>query len=68
MPNYLPDPVGGFSGSVLMNASTTVFQSCILRFLEIPECFKEGNGDLLTNSPTSAFWLFNQLQISAIQI
>jgi dipeptidase len=28
---------------------------------EIPECFREGNGDMVTYSPTSAFWLFNQV-------
>lgn len=26
---------------------------------EIPQCFKVGNGDLLTYSETSAFWVFN---------
>ena len=27
----------------------------------VPECFREGNGDMLTYSPTSAFWLFNRV-------
>ena len=26
---------------------------------EIPECFRVGNGDMLTYSETSAFWAFN---------
>ncbi len=28
---------------------------------EIPEAFRVGNGDLLTYSPTAAFWVFNQV-------
>jgi dipeptidase len=28
---------------------------------EVPECYRTGNGDLLTYSPTSAFWLFNMV-------
>ena len=28
---------------------------------KIPECFREGNGDMLTYSATSAFWLFNRV-------
>jgi hypothetical protein len=28
---------------------------------DVPECFKVGNGDMLTYSPTSAFWLFNRV-------
>jgi dipeptidase len=28
---------------------------------EIPECFKVGNGDMLTYSETAAFWVFNQV-------
>ena len=28
---------------------------------EVPEFFAEGNGDLLTYSPTAAFWTFNKV-------
>ena len=28
---------------------------------KIPECFREGNGDMLTYSETAAFWLFNRV-------
>ncbi|MDE6046421.1 MAG: C69 family dipeptidase, partial [Alistipes sp.] len=27
----------------------------------VPECFREGNGSMLSYSPTSAFWLFNRV-------
>ena len=28
---------------------------------EIPECFRQGNGDMVTYSETAAFWLFNRV-------
>lgn len=28
---------------------------------DVPECFRVGNGDMLTYSPTSAFWLFSRV-------
>ena len=31
------------------------------RITEIPECFREGNGDLYTYSPTSAWWIYNMV-------
>ncbi|MDR0413966.1 MAG: C69 family dipeptidase [Prevotellaceae bacterium] len=36
---------------------TPIF-SCSTR---VPECFAEGNGNMLTYSPTAAFWLFNRV-------
>lgn len=55
----LPDPIGGILWFGVDDASTTVFNPMYCGITEIPECFREGNGDLLTYSPTSAFWLFN---------
>lgn len=57
--NWLPDPIGGIFWFGVDDASTTVFNPIYCGITEIPECFKVGNGDLLTYSPTSAFWLFN---------
>jgi dipeptidase len=57
--NWLPDPIGGILWFGVDDASTTVFNPIYCGITEIPECFKVGNGDLLTYSPTSAFWLFN---------
>lgn len=57
--NWLPDPIGGIFWFGVDDASTTVFNPMYCGITEIPECFKVGNGDLVTYSPTSAFWLFN---------
>ncbi|MBG0860885.1 MAG: C69 family dipeptidase [Bacteroidales bacterium] len=57
--NWLPDPIGGIFWFGVDDASTTVFNPIYCGILEVPECFKVGNGDMLTYSPTSGFWLFN---------
>jgi len=59
--NWLPDPVGGIFWFGVDDAATTVFTPMYCGITDIPECFKVGNGDMLTYSPTSAFWLFNQV-------
>ncbi len=57
--NWLPDPIGGIFWFGVDDASTTVFNPMYCGITEVPECFKVGNGDMSTYSPTSAFWLFN---------
>ncbi len=57
--SWLPDPIGGIFWFGVDDASTTVFNPMYCGITEIPECLKVGNGDLVTYSPTSAFWLFN---------
>jgi dipeptidase len=59
--NWLPDPIGGIFWFGVDDANTTVFNPIYCGITEIPECFKVGNGDMNTYSPTSAFWLFNQV-------
>jgi len=59
--SWLPDPIGGIFWFGVDDAATTVFNPIYCGITEIPESFKVGNGDLLTYSPTSAFWLFNQV-------
>jgi dipeptidase len=59
--NWLPDPIGGIYWFGVDDAATTVFTPMYCGITAIPECFKVGNGDMLTYSPTSAFWLFNQV-------
>jgi dipeptidase len=59
--NWLPDPVGGIFWFGVDDAATTVFNPMYCGITEIPECFKVGNGDMVTYSPTSAFWVFNQV-------
>lgn len=57
--NWLPDPIGGIFWFGVDDAATTVFTPMYCGITRVPECFKVGNGDMLTYSPTSAFWLFN---------
>jgi dipeptidase len=59
--SWLPDPIGGILWFGVDDANTTVFNPMYCGITEIPECFKVGNGDMVTYSPTSAFWLFNQV-------
>ena len=59
--NWLPDPIGGILWFGVDDAATTVFNPIYCGILDVPECFKVGNGDMLTYSPTSAFWVFNQV-------
>ncbi|MCX6334969.1 MAG: C69 family dipeptidase [Bacteroidia bacterium] len=59
--NWLPNPIGGIFWFGVDDATTTVFNPMYCGITEIPECFKVGNGDMVTYSPTSAFWIFNQV-------
>lgn len=59
--NWLPDPIGGIFWFGVDDAATSVFNPMYCGITEIPECFKVGNGDMLTYSPTSAFWIFNRV-------
>jgi dipeptidase len=59
--NWLPDPIGGIFWFGVDDAATTVFNPMYCGITEIPECFKVGNGDMLTYSSTSAFWIFNMV-------
>ena len=59
--SWLPDPVGGIFWFGVDDAATTVFNPIYCGITSIPECFRVGNGDMMTYSPTSAFWLFNQV-------
>jgi len=57
--NWLPDWIGGIIWFGMDDASTTVYTPMYCGMNRIPEPFAEGNGDMLTYSPTSAFWAFN---------
>jgi dipeptidase len=57
--SWLPDPIGGIFWFGVDDAATTVFNPIYCGITDVPECFRVGNGDMTTYSPTSAFWLFN---------
>jgi dipeptidase len=59
--NWLPDPIGGIFWFGVDDAATTVFNPIYCGITDVPECFRVGNGNMYTYSPTSAFWVFNQV-------
>ena len=53
------NPAGGIFWFGVDDAATNVYVPMYGRITEVPECFRQGNGDLYTYSPTSAWWAFN---------
>ncbi|OAV74963.1 Dipeptidase A [Bacteroidales bacterium Barb7] len=59
MRNWLPDAIGGILWFGVDDADMAVFTPLYCSIQAAPECFRVGNGDLLTFSWTSAFWMHN---------
>ncbi|MEN6618432.1 MAG: C69 family dipeptidase [Rikenellaceae bacterium] len=59
--NWLPDEIGGIFWFGVDDAATSALTPIYSSSLRVPECFRVGNGDMMTYSPTSAFWLFNRV-------
>ena len=58
---YLPDEIGGIIWFGCDDAATSYVTPIYTATSDIPECFREGNGDLLHYSSTSAFWMCNRV-------
>ena len=56
-----PDLIGGIIWFATDDAATSYVTPIYTNTTEIPECFREGNGNMLTYSPTSSFWLNNRV-------
>ncbi|MDR1182311.1 MAG: C69 family dipeptidase [Bacteroidales bacterium] len=56
-----PAPVGGILWFGVDDTYTTCYVPIFCGITRIPNCVKEGNGDMMTYSSTSAFWLFNRV-------
>ena len=56
-----PDHIGGIFWFGVDDAATSMYMPMYCTINDVPECLKEGNGDLYTYSPTSAFWTFNKV-------
>jgi len=56
--NWLPDPIGGIFWFSVDDTYTDCFAPMYCGMLKVPEPYAVGNGDMLTYSPTSAFWTF----------
>jgi len=59
--DWLPDEIGGVLWFGVDDASTSTLSPIYVGIQNVPECFRVGNGDMMTYSPTSAFWLFNRI-------
>ena len=59
--SWLPAKVGGILWFGVDDTYSTVYTPMYCGITEIPLCFRQGNGDMLTYSETSAFWLFNRV-------
>ena len=59
MRSWLPDPVGGILWFGIDDAAQTVYYPIYCGHTEVPHEMAPGNGDLLTFSWTSAFWIHN---------
>ncbi|MCM1530767.1 MAG: C69 family dipeptidase [Bacteroides sp.] len=56
---WLPRQIGGILWFGVDDTYSTCYAPMYCGITEIPLCFRVGNGDMVTYSPTSAFWLFN---------
>ena len=58
---WLPDEIGGVDWFGCDDAATSYLTPIYTSTNEIPECFREGNGNMITYSPTSSFWMNNRV-------
>ena len=58
---WLPDVIGGVIWFGCDDAATSYLTPIYTCTTEIPESFRVGNGNMITYSPTSAFWMTNRV-------
>jgi len=59
--SWLPDEIGGIFWFGVDDAATSALTPIYSSSTRVPECFRVGNGNMTTYSPTSAFWIFNRV-------
>ena len=59
MRGYESAKAGGILWFGVDDAASSVYVPMYSTITEVPECFKEGNGDMYNYSPTSAWWTYN---------
>lgn len=59
--SWLPDPIGGIFWFGVDDTYYTVYSPVYCGTIKVPEVYEVGNGDMMTFSETSGFWVFNQL-------
>ena len=58
---WLPDVIGGVIWFGCDDAATSYLTPIYTNTQAIPESFRVGNGNMITYSPTSAFWMTNRV-------
>ena len=58
---WLPDEIGGLNWFGCDDAATSYLTPIYTSTNAVPECFREGNGNMITYSATSAFWVTNRV-------
>ena len=58
---WLPDEIGGVNWFGCDDAATSYLTPIYTSIYEVPESFRVGNGNMITYSPTSAFWMTNRV-------
>lgn len=61
MRSWLPNAIGGVFWFGVDDVSTSLYMPFYCGISSVPPALAEGNGDMLTYSPTSAFWIFNRV-------
>ena len=59
--SWLPDPVGGIFWFGVDDTYYTVYSPIYCGITRVPESYAVGNGDIMTFSDNSGFWVFNQV-------
>ena len=65
---WLPDVVGALVWFGCDDAATSYLTPVYVNTREIPECLREGNGDLLHYSATAQFWINNRVTNSCYRM
>ncbi len=58
---YLPDEIGAVIWFGTDDTATSYLTPIYASIQTVPECFREGNGNLITYSPTCSFWINNRI-------
>ena len=59
--SFLPNPIGGILWFGVDDTYMTVYMPIYCGIKQVPASLKVGDGDMLTWSDNSAFWVFNQV-------
>jgi len=59
--SYLPNPIGGIIWFGVDDTYMTCYMPVYCGIKQVPNSLKVGDGDMLTWSDNSAFWVFNQV-------